>query len=85
MENLLLSIEVRTMWERERKKFLEDIRKKSIKELEELLDELKLELMRLRFKKQVQGLDNPMEIRKIKRNIARVLTVIREKQLRGEQ
>ncbi|HID65948.1 MAG TPA: 50S ribosomal protein L29 [Aquificaceae bacterium] len=73
------------MWERERKKFLEDIRKKSIKELEELLDELKLELMRLRFKKQVQGLDNPMEIRKIKRNIARVLTVIREKQLRGEQ
>ena len=73
------------MWERERKKFLEDIRKKSIKELEELLDELKLELMRLRFKKQVQGLENPMEIRKIKRNIARVLTVIREKQLRGEQ
>lgn len=73
------------MWERERKKYLEDIRKKSIKELEELLDELKLELMRLRFKKQVQGLDNPMEIRKIKRNIARVLTVIREKQLRGEQ
>ncbi|HIP43548.1 MAG TPA: 50S ribosomal protein L29 [Aquifex aeolicus] len=73
------------MWERERKKFLEDIRKKSIKELEKLLDELKLELMRLRFKKQVQGLDNPMEIRKIKRNIARVLTVIREKQLRGER
>ncbi|RUM30706.1 MAG: 50S ribosomal protein L29 [Aquifex sp.] len=73
------------MWERERKKFLEDIRKKSIKELEELLDELKLELMRLRFKKQVQGLENPLEIRKIKRNIARVLTVIREKQLRGEQ
>ncbi len=73
------------MWERERKKFLEDIRKKSIKELEELLDELKMELLRLRFKKQVQGLDNPMEIRKVKRNIARVLTVIREKQLRGEQ
>ncbi|WP_461831536.1 50S ribosomal protein L29 [Aquifex sp.] len=73
------------MWERERKKFLEDIRKKSIKELEELLDELKMEFLRLRFKKQVQGLDNPMEIRKVKRNIARVLTVIREKQLRGEQ
>jgi len=85
MENLPLSIEVLGMWERERKKFLEDIRKKSIKELEKLLDELKLELMRLRFKKQVQGLDNPMEIRKIKRNIARVLTVIREKQLRGER
>ncbi|GAB6066411.1 50S ribosomal protein L29 [Aquifex pyrophilus] len=73
------------MWERERKKFLEDIRKKSIKELEELLDELKMELLRLRFKKQVQGLENPMEMRKVKRNIARVLTVIREKQLRGEQ
>jgi len=72
------------MWERERKKFLEDIRKKSLKELEELLDELKLQLTRLRFKKQVQGLENPMEIRKVKRNIARVLTVMREKQMRGE-
>ncbi len=72
------------MSEKKRKEFLADLRKKSIKELEELVDEMKMELLRLRFKKQVQGLENPMEIRKLKRNIARVLTVIREKQLRGE-
>ena len=72
------------MSEKKRKEFLADLRKKSIKELQELVDEMKMELLRLRFKKQVQGLENPMEIRKLKRNIARVLTVIREKQLRGE-
>ncbi len=73
------------MSEKKRKEFLEDLRKKSIKELEKLVDEMKMELLRLRFKKQVQGLENPMEIRKLKRNIARVLTVIREKELRGEK
>jgi len=73
------------MSEKKRKQYLEELRKKTIKELQELLDELKMELLRLRFKKQVQGLENPMEIRKVKRNIARVLTVIREKELRGEQ
>jgi len=72
------------MSEKKRKEYLADLRKKSLKELEELLDELKMELLKLRFKKQVQGLENPMEIRKLKRNVARVLTVIREKQLRGE-
>ncbi len=72
------------MSEKKRKEFLADLRKKSIKELQELVDEMKMELLRLRFKKQVQGLENPMEIRKLKRNIARVLTVIREKELRGE-
>ena len=73
------------MSEKKRKEFLEELRKKSIKELEKLVDEMKMELLRLRFKKQVQGLENPMEIRKLKRNIARVLTVIREKELRGEK
>ena len=73
------------MYEKKRKEFLEELRKKSIKELEKLVDEMKMELLRLRFKKQVQGLENPMEIRKLKRNIARVLTVIREKELRGEK
>jgi len=73
------------MSEKKRKQYLEELRKKTIKELRELVDELKMELMRLRFKKQVQGLENPMEIRKLKRNIARVLTVIREKEQRGEE
>ncbi len=72
------------MSEKKRKEFLADLRKKSMKELQELVDEMKMELLRLRFRKQVQGLENPMEIRKLKRNIARVLTVIREKELRGE-
>jgi len=73
------------MSEKKRKEYLEELRKKTLKELWELVDELKTQLMRLRFKKQVQGLENPMEIRKVKRNIARVLTVIREKEQRGEE
>ncbi|NPB08415.1 MAG: 50S ribosomal protein L29 [Aquificae bacterium] len=72
------------MSEKKRKEFMAELRKKSVEELEKMVDEMKMELLRLRFKKQVQGLENPMEIRKLKRNIARVLTVIREKQLRGE-
>jgi len=63
-----------------------ELRKLSIKDLQQKLKDLKLLLMKLRVKQHVEGaLENPMAIRTTKRNIARVLTIIREKQLKGEQ
>ncbi len=62
-----------------------ELRKLSIEELKKKVDEWKMELLKLRFKKQIQGLENPMAIRKLKRDIARALTIIREKELRGEK
>ncbi len=63
-----------------------ELRQLSIKDLQRKLKDLKLLLMKLRIKQHVEGaLENPMAIRTTKRNIARVLTVIREKQLKGEQ
>lgn len=63
-----------------------ELRQLSIKDLQKKLKDLKLLLMKLRIKQHVEGaLENPMAIRTTKRNIARVLTIIREKQLKGEQ
>ena len=43
--------------------------------------ELRKELMEMRFKKSIGRLDNPAKYRQLKRDLARVLTVIREKEL----
>jgi len=63
----------------------EDLRKLSIEDLRKKEQELRRELLRLRFKKKIEGLPNPMAIRNTKRALARVLTIIREKELRGER
>lgn len=62
-----------------------ELRKLTVEELKKKVDEWKMELLKLRFKKQIQGLDNPMAIRNLKRDIARALTIIREKEMRGEK
>jgi len=61
-----------------------ELRKMKIEELRKKADELKMELLKLRFQQKISGLDNPMAIRNLRKDIARVLTVIREKELRGE-
>jgi large subunit ribosomal protein L29 len=61
------------------KKLSGQLREKSTEELKELVEELKEELLKLRFKSAYGQLDNPMEIRKTRRQIARVLTVLRER------
>ncbi len=62
----------------------QELRKMSVEELYKKADELKMELMKLRFQAKLQGLDNPMIVRNTRKDIARVLTVIREKELKGE-
>ena len=47
-------------------------------ELEKELSELKSELFKLRFSLATNGLDNPMRIREVRREIARVKTVLRQ-------
>ena len=48
-------------------------------ELEAKLKELKGELFNLRFQHAINQLDNPHKIADVKKDIARVMTVIREK------
>lgn len=62
-----------------------DVKELSALELNEKLTELKAELFNLRFQLAVNQLENPMRIRAVKRDIARVKTVIRENELKSEQ
>ena len=55
-----------------------DIRKMSAEELNKKLKDLKEELFNLRFQHTINQLDNPMRISAVKKDIARVQTVIRE-------
>ncbi|HLV10701.1 MAG TPA: 50S ribosomal protein L29 [Halanaerobiales bacterium] len=50
-------------------------------ELNQKLKEFKEELFNLRFQNAAAQLDNPMRIREVKRGIARVKTIIREREL----
>lgn len=58
-----------------------EIRENTLPELNDKLAELKDELYKLRFQHAINQLDNPMRIVAVKKDIARVQTVIREKEL----
>ena len=58
-----------------------EIRENTLPELNEQLAKLKEELFNLRFQHAINQLDNPMRIVAVKKDIARVQTVIREKEL----
>ena len=55
-----------------------ELREKSVSELEIKLKDLRQELFNLRFQLAINQLENPMQIKNVKRDIARVSTVIRE-------
>ena len=56
-----------------------EIRKMSVEELEAKLAELKTELFNLRFQHAINQLENPHKIVDVKQDIARVMTILREK------
>ncbi|HOL16810.1 MAG TPA: 50S ribosomal protein L29 [Bacillota bacterium] len=60
---------------------VKEIRELSNQELEDKLKELKEELFNLRFQLATGQLDNVMRINDVRRSIARVKTVIRERAL----
>ena len=61
----------------------EEIKTLSLDQLNARLKELKSELFNLRFSHATRNLANPLALRTVKREIARVQTAIREKQIMG--
>ena len=57
------------------------IREMSSPDLEKELGELKTELFKLRFSLATHGLDNPMRIKEVRKDIARINTVLTERKL----
>ena len=57
------------------------IREMSSPDLEKELGELKTELFKLKFSLATNGLDNPMKIKEVKKDIARIKTVLTERKL----
>ena len=60
-------------------KFVEDLKAKSVAELNEELVAAKKELFNLRFQNATNQLDNTGRIKEVRKNIARIQTVITEK------
>jgi len=56
-----------------------ELRDMSVEALNEKLGELKEELFNLRFQLAINQLDKPHKITEVKHDIARVMTVLREK------
>ena len=61
------------------KTFVEDLTAKSVAELNEELVAAKKELFNLRFQNATNQLDNTSRIKEVRKNIARIQTVITEK------
>ena len=61
-----------------------EIRELTADELNTKLADLKAELFNLRFQLAINQLDNPMRISAVKKDLARVKTVIRENELRAD-
>ena len=60
---------------------INEIRKMSSPDLEKELGELKTELFKLRFSLATNGLDNPMKIKEVKKDIARINTILTQRKL----
>ena len=61
-----------------------EIRALSAQDLNKKLADLKTELFNLRFQLATGQLQNPMMIRETKRNIARVKTILRDRQIKAQ-
>ena len=58
-----------------------DLRNMTVQELEVKLKDLKTELFNLRFSNATGQLNNPMQLNTTKKDIARVQTILREREL----
>ena len=56
------------------------LREQSVDELRQRVTELREEMFNLRFRNNLRQLDNPLKIRESRRELARVLTVLRQKE-----
>ncbi|AEV70335.1 50S ribosomal protein L29 [Acetivibrio clariflavus] len=60
-----------------------ELREKTDAELQKELGELKSELFKLRFQHATNQLENPMRLKDVKKSIARIKTIMRERELKG--
>ena len=60
-------------------KFVEELKNKSVEELNQELVSAKKELFNLRFQNATNQLDNTARIKEVRKNIARIQTVIAQK------
>ena len=60
-----------------------EIRELSLSELNEKLADLKDQLFKLRFQLAINQLENPMRIVAVKKDIARIKTIIRENEIKN--
>lgn len=58
----------------------EQLREQSVDELRARIAELREELFNLRFRNSMKQLDNPLKIREGRREMARLLTVLQQKE-----
>ena len=61
-------------------KEIKEVRSLSVEKLEEKLQDLKKDLFMLRMQHATNQLDNPLQIAAVKKDIARIKTIIREKE-----
>ena len=61
-----------------------EIRQNNDSELNQKLKELKEELFNLRFQLAINQLDNPMRIVAVKKDIARIKTILRENEIKND-
>ena len=61
-------------------KEIKQVRELSVEKLQEKLQELKKDLFMLRMQHATNQLENPMQIAAVKKDIARIKTIIREKE-----
>ena len=60
-----------------------DIRERSDDELRKALSDLEEQLFKLRFQKSTGQIENPIKIHEVRKDIARVMTVMTERQVEG--
>ena len=59
---------------------IKEVKDKTSEELKKTLEEYKVELFDLRFARATGSIENPMRIRELKKSIARILTVLKERE-----
>jgi large subunit ribosomal protein L29 len=60
-----------------------EIRELSLEDVKARLEELVKERFNLRFRSATESIENPMRFRAIRRDIARLQTILREKEING--
>jgi ribosomal protein L29 len=63
----------------------DELRGKEVAELRKLLEDQRAELVTLRQKAAAGALESPARVREVRKNIARILTIMREKTASSQQ